>query len=838
MSNGRPMTSDGTPQAVPITPRRIAPPASRGSMTVPGKRSVSAATTTSAIATPSKTTSLARPASMIRKQPLSQMQNVQAATKPRPLSNSKTMVARTPKSRPSIAGTFGQAISPPGTAIATTPSPARMGSVSKTTPVTSRKVSSSSAALRDQIAKAKAARRSDAGSDLAPKSDETPPKVSSSQALREQIAKARAAKRANATRDPRTSTPTREAIVPDPAEIAGFDFGLEDPFNQGSKGSKSLLRKRLDGARADGRLNIAAMGLSEIPSEVLGMYKYDADDKTVAWGEVVDLTVIIAADNEFQTLPVEMFPDVDYEAAADSDDDGPQFGGIQNFDLHGNMLRELSVGLRRLTQLSKLNLSRNKLPLGVLDIVTQITSLRELKLAENALEGDVPSSLENLVQLETLDLQGNKLTSLPPEVRALTHLRSLNISENKLAALPNELFTSVPIVELIASKNAFGGSFFDVDTVPHLQKLHLSNNSLTELCVSGTILLPALKHLDVSLNRMSNLPDMSSWTSLTTLLVGENNLSTLPEGFLTLQQLRNADFTGNNLNKLDERIALMEALENLTLAANPLRDRKFLTMNTEDIKRDLLSRIEPERSEQGESETFVDASEEITTEVNGWKLTPSGTLDLSFQNLTEVDEEAVVSFSTMNDVRQLYLQQNYLTQIPVVAGQLSFLTVLDLSKNSIVNPLTENLELPKLREFRLSGNKIASFDDLNCFLSAPNLQHLDLSHNRLTGSLPSLREFFPALMLFIASDNSISEVSAESLQGLKTVNLSNNDIGRLEPRIGLHMGTLTSLDVEGNKFRVPNYAVLKKGTDAILNWLRDKIPSPTEEFFDPGSPGY
>lgn len=469
--------------------------------------------------------------------------------------------------------------------------------------------------------------------------------------------------------------------------------------------------------------------------------------------------------------------------------------------------------------------------------MTQITTLRELKLAENGLEGAFPSSLQRLDKLEILELQGNKLTSLPVEIRALIHLRTLNVSENKLSALPTELFTSISIVELVANKNAFSGSFFNVDTVPHLQKLHLSNNSLTDLCRSGTILLPALKYLDVSLNRLSTLPDITSWTSLATLLLGENNLSLLPEGFLSLQQLRTADFTGNNLSKLDERIALMESLENLTLAANPLRDRKFLTMGTGEIKRDLRSRIEPEDIEDG-PETLENLEDDAMAAVNKWKLKPSGTLDLSFHNLTEVDEEAVVSFIEKNDVRQLYLQQNYLTHIPTVASQISFLSVLDLSKNNIANPLADSLTLPKLRELRLNGNKIQSLDDITSFLLAPSLQQLDVSHNRLTGSLPNLREFFPDLILFIASDNGITEVSAESLRGLKTVDLSNNDIARLDAHIGLHIGTLTSLNVEGNKFRVPNYAVLKKGTGAVLNWLKDKIPSPTEEFFDPGSPGY
>lgn len=122
------------------------------------------------------------------------------------------------------------------------------------------------------------------------------------------------------------------------------------------------MRKRLDGARADGRLNIAAMGLKEMPEEVVKMYKYDPNEGSVAWGEVVDLTVLIAADNELQALPEEMFPDVDYSLAMESDDDdGPQFGGIQTMDLHGNVLRELPNGLKHLSQLSKLNLVRTAL---------------------------------------------------------------------------------------------------------------------------------------------------------------------------------------------------------------------------------------------------------------------------------------------------------------------------------------------------------------------------------------------------------------------------------------------------------------------------------------------
>ena len=811
-SNGsRPTTSDGTFSRLPATPSKPSAPSSRLSMTVPGKRTVSAAAATPST-TPSRISSISRPTTAIKKPALVPTQNIQTPSKPAPLSNSKILASRTPKARASVAGTFGQAISPPGAVAATSPPPQASAT---------RKVPSSSAALRNSIAQAKAARKQE----VTESPNGTPKKSeNSSNALREQIAKAREAAKRNKAGPVRADTPPKDAIIPDPDEIAGFDFGLGDPFSQNSKGGQSVLRKRVDGARTTGRLNIAGMQLTEMPDEVLRMY--DPTDSTVAWGEIVDVTTIVAADNELETLPDSMFPDVSVEDFIDSDDAGPQFGGVQSLDFHGNLLRELPMGLRRLAELTKLNLSRNKLDMAALDVITQVASLRELRLVENDLVGELPSSIASLTQLEVLDVANNKLIGLPAEIRELTQLRSLNVADNQLRAIPNELFTSTSLIDLNATKNRLEGAFFTIQVVPHLQELRLSNNALTSLSESDSLELPALKFLDLSANRLTLLPDMETWTNLGTILLGENKVAAFPEGFLSLKQVRIADFTANDITRVDERIALMEGLENLTLAANPIRERKFLTMSTDDMKRDLMSRLQPEEIITGLGEDDDFRVQALAPEVShGWTVTPSGTLDLTNKGFSEFDEDALVTLAETSDIRQINLQNNNLQTIPLVFAELSYLTILDLSKNSISNSLSSSLDLPKLRELRLSGNKLSSLTPLTAHLTASSLQSLDVSQNRLTGSLPGLRDSFPALITLIASDNAIIEVPAESLSGLKIVNLSNNNIERLDPGIGLHTGTLTSLIVEGNKFRVPNYQVLSKGTDAILSWLKDKIPT-------------
>ncbi|KAL1638869.1 hypothetical protein SLS58_008453 [Diplodia intermedia] len=570
------------------------------------------------------------------------------------------------------------------------------------------------------------------------------------------------------------------------------------------------------------------MGLSEIPKEVMTMYEYNPD-AGIEWSASVDLVRFNAADNDIEKLPEDLFPDVDpAEAAEDMDAVGPQFGGLEMLDLHGNIMKELPVGLRRLEGLTILNLSRNRLRNDSFEVISQIGSLRELRIAENDLEGDLPESISALMNLEVLELQGNRIARLPDALRGLVNLRVLNVNTNGMSSLPMEVLAALPLAELFASKNALRGAFFPetVTEMPRLQTLDLSGNALTSLG-SSALSMPALKSLNLSINRIETLPDLTGWTSLLTLLIEENKLSEFPTGFTSLKALKQANFNGNNISKLEPEIGQMENLDLLTLAANPLRERKFLTMNAEDLKADLKKRHNATAGGGDGSNEAGDAEESangIIPTNSMWAMKPNGLLDLSSKQLAVLHENEFAPVAPA--CRQLVMHHNWYTYIPDAVSLATNITLLDLSNNRLTTTFTDEVSLPALRDLRLAANKLPSLDFLVAHLDAPKLHSLDVSANHITGTLPPLRARFPQLTTLLASDNGIDDVSATALAGLHVVGLANNSIARIPPEVGLLWDEgLKSLEIEGNTFRVPTYATLKRGTEAVMAWLRDKIPA-------------
>ncbi|KAI0105280.1 hypothetical protein GGR51DRAFT_197476 [Nemania sp. FL0031] len=790
---------------------------------------------------------------------------------------SKTLAARPIKTRGSINGLFAK------------PSVPSLRDGQSTSDL------SASSVRTGSLVSAKSSRTSGEGRNLSSPSttstaptlnslEEPPPSFrKSSSALRDQISKAKAAKRA-ANRQVSGTVGTQALKSPVIPTDDTFDFGLpDDPFGQKKfeDSNRKVMESRIGTARVSGRLNIAAMGLKDIPDEVLKMYDLESIGRADgAWAESVDLTRLVAADNELETISDSIFPDIDPNdlASEEVDDKGRIFWGLESADLHNNMLISLPLGLRRLQQLTSLNLASNKLTNNSLEIIAQCTNLRDLKLGNNLLYGPIEDFfiLENL---EILDLHGNNISALPCGMDRMKRLRILNLDENAFETLPFQVLSVLPLSELLVRKNKLTGTLIEsgVESLSQLQTLDCSSNQLSYIVspdAKSSLRLPSLHQLTVSMNRLKSLPDMSSWDSILTINADDNSISAFPEGFTTRQTLRHAGFSSNDIRVVPPEIARMEGLAMLRITGNPLRDKKFTSLTTEDLKDALMARLEPLPSDEaGGIENFANGIDSIganhgnfqtkapiepaggygddedgqsdsddfatpptsaphsparsrsqTLSSQTWPMKSGGILDRSNTQSSSLHPVVCSKIAAVQSVREVRLQHNTFTQFP---NSLSFfsdtMTSLSISHNQLTGEswLTEQLDLTALRELNLKSNFCTSLTPLMTHLCAPNLEKLDVSLNRIV-RVPALRAVFPSLTVLLISNNRLDELEPDSIQGMKIVDASNNEIAHLNPRIGL-LG-LERLDVMGNRFRVPRWNVLERGTEATLRWLRGRVP--------------
>ena len=132
-----------------------------------------------------------------------------------------------------------------------------------------------------------------------------------------------------------------------------------------------------------------------------------------------------------------------------------------------NNISIVPVELSGLVMLKTLSLGFNKLT-SIFDL-SQMADLTDLNVNNNQL-----SLLPNLpLNLISLHLKSNHLTSLPQELSQLSKLIDLDASFNNISALPVEMFTTSP-------------------GLVNLKGLNLSNNSLKSLDAEISN-LPSLK---------------------------------------------------------------------------------------------------------------------------------------------------------------------------------------------------------------------------------------------------------------------------------------------------------------------------------------------------------
>ncbi|XAR52373.1 Non-specific serine/threonine protein kinase [Bertholletia excelsa] len=250
---------------------------------------------------------------------------------------------------------------------------------------------------------------------------------------------------------------------------------------------------------------------------------------------------------------------------------------LREINIQGNRFHEVlpySIG-NLSSQLFCSLFGGNQIYGNIPSTIGDLVNLQTLDMEINLLIGSIPSSIGNLQKLQRLALPGNNLMGrIPDSIGNLTLMIELYLEENKLeGTIPSSLGNCKNLLQLKLSYNSLSG------TIPR-ELLELSSMSITlDLShnhLSGPLLvevgnLKNLLELDISENGLSGeIPStLGSCSSLENLHLQKNMFhGSIPQSWESLKGIKNLDLSYNNLSGKVPTFLEKFSLENLNLSFN------------------------------------------------------------------------------------------------------------------------------------------------------------------------------------------------------------------------------------------------------------------------------
>ncbi|KAM7106963.1 leucine-rich repeat-containing protein 40 isoform 1-T1 [Ciconia maguari] len=599
----------------------------------------------------------------------------------------------------------------------------------------------------------------------------------------------------------------RRAPAGDPR--AGFRRPAAEP---GPAVPQGLIRA----ARKSGQLNLSGRSLSEVPQHVWRInldtpeeahqnLSFGAADR---WWEQTDLTKLILASNKLQCLSedVKLLP------------------ALTVLDVHDNQLTSLPSALGQLENLQKLDVSHNKLK-SIPEELMQLSHLKSLLLHHNELS-HLPDGFGQLVNLEELDLSNNHLTDIPTSFALLINLVRLNLACNQLKNLPADISAMKSLRQLDCTKNYLETVPSKLATMASLEQLYLRKNKLRSLPEFPSCKL--LKELHAGENQIEilNAENLKHLNSLSVLELRDNKIKSVPDEITLLQKLERLDLANNDISRLPYTLGNLPQLKFLALEGNPLRTirRDLLQKGTQELLKYLRSKIQDDVTSPNEEPPVTAMTLPSESRINMHAITSLKLLEYSEKQAAVIPDEMFNAVRS-NPVATVNFSKNQLNEVPPRIVELKdSVCDVNLGFNKISSISLELCMLHKLTHLDIRNNFLTSLPEEMEALT--RLQIINLSFNRFK-EFPSVLYRIVALETILLSNNqvgSIDPLQLKMMDKLGTLDLQNNDLLQVPPELG-NCETLRTLLLEGNPFRTPRAAILAKGTAAVLEYLRSRIPA-------------
>lgn len=569
----------------------------------------------------------------------------------------------------------------------------------------------------------------------------------------------------------------------------------------------------LTAARKSGQLNLSGRGLKEVPQNV---YRLNVDTPEEAqqnvsfgasdrWWEQTDLTKLLLSSNQITLIS----------------DDIRLLPGLITLDLHDNQLCGLPSALGELQDLQQLRLSHNQLCSLPVEMCT-LKNLRSLTLQQNLLE-NLPEELGQLENLTELDLSDNQLKGLPSSFGCLISLQKVNLCHNQLSRLPDSLAQLTNVKLLDCSNNQLTEIPESLSEMLALEQLYLRHNKLRLL---PKLPAPALKELYIGNNQIEQLQteQLSCLTAISLLELSNNKIKMVPEQITLLSTLTRLDLTNNDITSLPASLSLLPNLKVLLLEGNPLRGirRDLLSKGTGELLKYLRGRVkeEPESADGADTAMTLPSQARVNVhDIKALKLLAYSDKQAGCIPEELFDTAADQSITTVN------FSKNQLTSVPPRLMEFhASLSEINLGFNRLTCCSPDICKLLQLAHIDLRNNHLS---DLPSELkNLTKLRTLVLIYNRFK-SFPEVLYETLSLETILLGNNQVSGVDPSRLMKLvhlSTLDLSNNDLLNIPPELGL-CTSLRCLSLEGNPFRTPRAAIVAKGTDALMEYLRSRIPT-------------
>ncbi|CAL9221971.1 unnamed protein product [Arabidopsis halleri] len=450
-----------------------------------------------------------------------------------------------------------------------------------------------------------------------------------------------------------------------------------------------------------------------------------------------------------------------------------------------------SSGLFKLRHLRRLGLSGN-LQGEIPSSFGNLLNLTSLDLSNCNFHGEIPSAIGNLSNLKFLGLSHNQLVGeIPSTIGNLSHLASLDLSHNQLVGeIPSSIGNFFRLTYLDLSNNQLEGEVpASIGNLNQLESMPLWANHLRGNIPTSFANLTKLSELKLLENQFTGGDIvLSNLTSLSIIDLSSNHFKS--SIFPYLSGLHNLErFFGDDnsfVGPFPSSLLPNPSLITITLSQNKLEGAIDFGNTSSSYRLESLN--------VGDNNLDGLIPESISTLVNLKEL------DLSHNNL---GGRVPRSISKLVNLNSMDLSYNKLEgQVPQCFWRSSKLDFVDLSHNSF-NDFGKSVEVfdgASLTRLYLSSNTLqVPIPHWICKLS---LSALDLSNNQFIGSIPQC---------------------LKSLN-FQNLNLRNNSLTGILPDLCINGNQLGSLDISGNNLvgKLPKSWIYCSEME-FLNVRRNKI---------------